>query len=372
MNPRMIAAAGAVVALCACGTGAERSPAAAASTVSDAKQQTGGAVGLVPTAASIPEGCDLIPRAEVERLAGALQGEPKREGRGCWYYVAMDTTNAEWKQVRAGAERARAAGMDARAIEMYHPTRAGMYLETDVRGEGQAQERSGPDTGNASATGTNPAGQSPAPPAGWDEVRLSPRGTSFYGRAGHVRVTVRLQQLRLQSDTLIAIANRLRDRIPEGPIPHPAADRSGRAAPGPDPCSVLTRDEAEVELGELVAAPFRTREHTPLADPAGRSCAYLAAKHRVLVLTPTWHYGRIELRASRMAGGLVRQVADLPGIEGDTLEGPWDEAVVDLAGELLLLKGANSLGIRYQMSSTNAAGAIRLAGPALRRLAAAP
>ncbi|MEO6057692.1 MAG: hypothetical protein ABIQ49_12710 [Gemmatimonadales bacterium] len=313
----------------------------------------------------------MIPRAEVERLAGSLQEEPKREGNGCWYYVAMDTTTAEWKQLRAGAERARAAGMDARAIELYHPTRAAVYAEVDVRGEGQALERPGPAARNVSATGANPPGQPPAPPAGWDEASLSPRGTSFHGRAGHVRVAVRLQQLRFQADTLIAIANRLRDRIPDGPIAHPAAARSPQAT-GPDPCSVLTRDEAEAELGALVAPPFRAKERTPLADPAGRSCAYLTAGHRVLVLTPTWEYGRLDLNAARMVGGIVRQAADLPGIEGDTLEGPWDEAIVDLAGELLLLKGAHALGIRYQMSSTNAAGAIRLAGPALRRLAAAP
>jgi hypothetical protein len=72
-----------------------------------------------------------------------------------------------------------------------------------------------------------------------------------------------------------------------------------------------------------------------------------------------------------MAGGMVRQVADLPGIEGDTLEGAWDEAVVDLAGELLLRRGGRVLGVRYLMSSTDAAGAIRLAEPVLARLAAA-
>jgi hypothetical protein len=108
----------------------------------------------------------------------------------------------------------------------------------------------------------------------------------------------------------------------------------------------------------------------PLADPSGRSCAYLTAGHRVLVLTPTWEFGRVELNAARMVGGMVRQVADLPGIEGDTLEGSWDDAVVDLAGELLLRKGAHALGIRYRASSTDAAGAIRLSEPALRRLAA--
>jgi hypothetical protein len=151
---------------------------------------------------------------------------------------------------------------------------------------------------------------------------------------------------------------------------HPAADRSGRTPPGRDPCSALSRDEAEAVLGTLVADPFRTRERTPLADPSGKSCAYLTAGHRVLVLTPMWNYGGIELSAARMVGGMVSQVADLPGIEGDTLEGTWDEAVVDLAGEILLRKGGRVLGIRYLMSSTDAAGAIRLAEPALGQMAA--
>jgi hypothetical protein len=146
-----------------------------------------------------------------------------------------------------------------------------------------------------------------------------------------VRVAVRLQQLRIPGDTVVAIASRVRDRIPDGPIAHPAADRS-QPPSGRDPCGVLTREEAEPELGKLLLAPFRTREGTPLADPAGRSCGYLTAGHRVLVLTPEWEYGRAALDAERMVGGLVRQVADLPGIEGDTLEGPWDDAAVGLSG----------------------------------------
>ena len=298
--------------------------------------------------------CDLIPRAEIERIAGPLDGEPVREDRGCWYYVVVDTTTAEWKELRAGAERARASGMDERAIAMYHPTRAGIYAKVDARGEGMASDE-------------KPANL----PAGWDEAGASPSGAVFNGRTGHVRVSVKVQQLRLHPDTVIAIASRVRNRVPEGPMPHPAADRSGRTPPGPDPCSVVTRSEAEAVLGALVADPFRTHERTPLADPSGKSCTYLTAGHRVLVVTPVWNYGGIELSAARMVGGMVRQVADLPGIEGDTLEGAWDEAVVDLTGEILLRKGGRVLGIRYLMSSTDAAGALRLAVPALRALAAA-
>jgi hypothetical protein len=310
----------------------------------------------------VPAACDLIPRAEIERVAGPLEGEPKREGNGCWYYVAMDTTSAEWQQVRGNAERARAAGMDERAIELYHPTRAGLYIEVDVRGSAEEQETS-PSGGSA---GKQPM----APPAGWDAARTSPRGTTFRGRAGHITVAMRLQQLRIPGDTIVAIASRVRDRIPDGPIAHPAAERS-QPPPGRDPCSVLTGGEAEAVLGKLLVAPFRTRERTPLADPSGRSCGYFTAGHRVLVLTPEWEYGRAALDAERMVGGLVRQVADLPGIEGDTLEGPWDEAAVGLSGELLLLKGPRALGILYHMSSTDAAGALRLASPALQRLAGA-
>ena len=305
-----------------------------------------------PPPAAAPTSCGLIPRDEIERIAGPLDGEPTPEDRGCWYYVTVDTTTAEWKQVREGAERARASGMDERAIAMYHPTRSGIYAEVDVRGEGMASAE-------------RPAGT----PPGWDEVGASRSGAVFNGRTGHVRVSVKVQQLKLPPDTVVAIANRVRDRIPEGPMMHPAADRSGRTPPGHDPCTVLPRGEAEDVLGTLVADPFRTRERTPLADPTGKSCAYLTSGHRVLVLTPVWNYGGIELSAARMVGGMVKQVADLPGIEGDTLEGAWDEAVVDLTGELLLRKGGRVLGVRYLMSSTDAIGAIRLGERVLGRMA---
>ena len=363
MNLRRLLATGAALAIYACGSGAERQATDGAPATSGATQEPGSSESASVRTAAVPAACDLIPRAEVERLAGALQGEPKREGNGCWYYVAMDTTSAEWKQVRGNAERARAGGMDERTIELYHPTRAGLYVEVDVRGSAEEQETSPSDR----SAGTQPT----APPAGWDAVRIPPRATTFRGRAGHMTVALRLQALRLHADTLLAIASRVRDRIPDGPIAHPAADRSGPRA-GRDPCSVLAADEAEAVLGKLLVPPFRTRERTPLADPSGRSCGYFTAGHRVLVVTPEWEYGRAALDAERMVGGMVRQVADLPGIEGDTLEGPWDEAAVGLSGELLLLKGPRALGMLYHMSSTDAAGAIRLAGPALQRLAAAP
>ena len=356
MRRALLIAAAAALAACDADTGSDAEAVRATETGRGAPIAAHQGVAVRPEAIRedvAPPRCDLIPREEIERLAGPLDGEPTPEDRGCWYYVLVDTTTPEWKQLREGAQRARASGMDERAVALYHPTRAGIYAEVDVRGEGMASE------------------ERPAKvPEGWDEVGASRSGAVFNGRAGHVRVSVKVQRLRLPADTVVALAGRVRDRVPEGPMVHPAADRSGRTPPGKDPCSVLPRGEAEAVLGTLVADPFRTRERTPLADPSGRSCAYLTAGHRVLVLTPVWNYGGIELSAARMVGGMVNQVADLPGIEGDTLEGSWDEAVVDLAGELLLRKGGRVLGVRYLMSSTNAAGAIRLAESALGRMAA--
>jgi hypothetical protein len=350
MSARYLLAALSAISIYACGSD-ERQRTDDAAAASSGVQESGAPSAEAVATAAVPESCDLIPRAEIERIAGPLAGEPRREGNGCWFYVAVDTNAAEWKQLRERAERARAGGMDERAIDLYHPTRAGVYAELYLEAAGERSDT--------------------APP-GWDEARASRTGAIFNGRTGHVKVTVRLQQLRLPPDTVVAIAGRVRDRVPDAPIPHPAADRSGRLPPGPHPCSVLTREEAETVLGKLVAAPFRTRERTPLADPSGKSCAYLTPGHHVLVITPTWKYGAIDLNAARMVGGVVTQVADLRGIEGDTLEGPWDEAVVDLEGEILLRKGAHALGIRYTASSTDAAGALRLAEPALRRLAAEP
>jgi hypothetical protein len=62
---------------------------------------------------------------------------------------------------------------------------------------------------------------------------------------------------------------------------------------------------------------------------------------------------------------------DHEGEGADTLEGPWDEVAIGLDGELAILKGERMLEIEYLTSSTDMAGAIRLAGAGLRGLAGA-
>ena len=141
---------------------------------------------------------------------------------------------------------------------------------------------------------------------------------------------------------------------------------------GPDPCGLLTQAEAEAVLGELVVEPYRSAGNSPLADPHGQGCTYFAAGHRALVLLPHWESGKMMFGMARSAGGLVASALPALGPDAesaDTLDGPWDEVAANgTTGELYFLKGDRMLEIGYLTSSTDAAGAVRLAGVAVGRL----
>jgi hypothetical protein len=361
----LLGAAAALPASWACGSGHEGKSDPATTAVAKP------ASSVVATAAE-PDGCDLIPLVEIERIIGPIEGRPEREGKGCWYYWPIDSLTPEWAKLREWERQLRKSAPDTAGLASFKPVRPGLFVGIDVTGAALIGARGVAAAREVLAPGTSDSAGKTERRSGWDHVG-SPLGRGgFTGRVGHVTVTIALQNLRVPADTVVALAARVRDRIPDRPFAHPTADPSRSPPPGHDPCSVLTRAEAEAVLGTLSVPPFRTKAGSPLADPAGTSCAYFTPGHRVLVLTPEWTYGKLALDAERMGTGLVGQVADIPGLSADTLEGPWDDAVVGLSGDLILLKGARSLTIGYLMSSTDAAGAIRLAAPALERLAAEP
>jgi hypothetical protein len=175
----------------------------------------------------------------------------------------------------------------------------------------------------------------------------------------------------MDEDVLAALAGRVRDRIPDVPFVDPSA--ANRVPRGPDPCSVLSRDEAEAVLGRLIVAPYRAGPGGALADPSGPSCAYSTGEHRALLLTPHFTDAASEMRFIRGRGGLrMAGLVDPAGEGADTLEGPWDEVTIGIQGQLAMLIGNRMLEMVYLTSSTDIAGAIRLARPALQRLAAIP
>jgi hypothetical protein len=175
-----------------------------------------------------------------------------------------------------------------------------------------------------------------------------------------------VQAAEVSREQAVALANGIRGKIADLPFP---AERSG-VPPSPDPCVLLTVQEAESVLGKLVVPPYRSDGDTPLAIQNGTSCSYLTANHHALVLTPVWEYGGTAFEANRM-GGIVEKIAPaLHNDAADTLDaGPWEEAgASSLTGALYFLKGDRYLEVGYLSSTTDMNGAVRLASIALGRL----
>ena len=314
--------------------------------------------------------CGWITTGEVEAVVGKLSGPPRPHEGGCLYPLPLDSiTLARRAKSRQVEEALARAGMKSDLPPM--PEDSGgvlIHVRVGVGAEERPSELGfatlGSWVGNDSLLAAQQPGQ------GWDHRRRMIGKPNFWGRAGTLMVTVEGGTYGMDDDVLAVLAGRVRDRIPDLPFVHP--DAAASAPAGPDPCSILSRQEAEAVLGPLVVAPYRVRDGGALADPGGRSCAYYSGKHRALVLTPHFSEGASEMRFIRGRGGMgLAGVVDRAAEGADTLEGPWDEAAIGAYGELALLTGDRMLEIAYLTSSTDITGAMRLAGPALRRLASA-
>jgi hypothetical protein len=314
--------------------------------------------------------CDWIPASEVEALVGKLSGPPRKHEGGCFYPLPIDSiTLARRAKARQVEEALARAGMKSDWPAEPEDT-GGVLIHVDV---GVGAEERPAELGFAtlgSWVGNDSLLAADQPADGWDYRRSLPGKPNFWGRAGTIIVVVVGGTYGMEDDVLAVLAGRVRHRIPD--LPFVNASAATGVPHGPDPCSVLSRDEAEGVLGPLVVAPYRVREGGALADPGGRSCAYYTSKHRALVVTPHFSNGAGEMRFIRARGGLgAVGVVDRAAEGADTLEGPWDEVAIGVYGQLAMLTGDRMLEIAYLTSSTDITGAIRLAGPALPRLAAA-
>jgi len=136
-----------------------------------------------------------------------------------------------------------------------------------------------------------------------------------------------------------------------------------------DVCALLTRREAEAVLGPLLVPPYRTGNDGPFAYANGPGCGYYTAGHHVLIVEPHWSNGKRWLELNRGIGNLIATVSkDRSGEAADTLEGPWDQAGMSLKGRLILVKGDRALEIGYRTSSTDEAGALKLARIAVEHM----
>lgn len=350
-----------------------------ASNASENTQATEG----VTTARRPISGCDWVPVAEVEAVLGPLAGAPSGQERSCRYPLPMDSAtarNRERYREFLGDEAAERRDLDLDKVAV--------IVTIDFYGD-VTHERAGRIAGamlgsmfaEASGASAPPADKvrerdEPAPPEGWDVASIPKRNRDFTGRIGHLTIKVEenvVTEEAVPAEKKAALAALVRDRIPDLPFPVQRIDDAPMPPPtGPDPCSLLTRDEAESVLGKLVVPPYRSHDGGPLAARNGSSCAYFTSGHRVLVVRPHWTDGKQDLALIRGVGGIVSALAsDDEAAAADTLDGPWDDVTLGLDGNLAFLRGDRLLEIAFATSSTDYSGALTLARIALDRLAAA-
>ena len=335
---------------------AQTSPAASTATTQLAGAPSGKSAppSQVPVATPPSDACGWIPAAEVEAMVGPFAQPPRPVGKGCLYTLPISSDVAAMRERLA--ENNRKFGITP--ARPWEGTPYGVLLEV---GLGVAEgERTLRLMGGKLAESVK-AGQSAS--TGWDGVRLNG------GRLGTISVTAvgLTADVRVARDSLRALAARVRDRIPDLPFAMPPG---AQPTDGPDPCTLITREEAESVLGKLVVAPYRSASEGPLAHPGGTSCAYHSAKHHVLVVTPYRSGGKREVNLARVIGGVMDvMVADSEAAAADTIEGTWDETAITRDGRLLLRKDDGAVALEYETSSTDKAGALRLGKIAIERLA---
>lgn len=335
----------------------------------------------VSKAAFPADHCGWLSVDEVEVVVGPLTRAPQPGGEGCRYTLAIPAGVTASRQAEIDRiEELRKAFNDPMIGEYPGPT-GNYYRDPDSYAVTLSVDVSGAIAGemafaslggaqlNAQLDAQQASGQdatgSPGD-AGWDAVLFAPYG--FSGRIGHVQVSVLGEAPDVPHAVAKALAERVRDRIPDLPF---EADSSyqvpqlGKAPMGP--CELLPREAAEAVLGGLVVEPYpSSSQHPPLALERGHGCSYYTGDHRVFSIIPTWSHGRQDFNMHKGVGGLMSQV--LPQ-EMVVLKGPWDDAHVSGAtGALLFLKGDRLLEVHYKTSSTDMKGAVKLAAQAVQQM----
>ncbi|HUQ99047.1 MAG TPA: hypothetical protein VM166_06295 [Gemmatimonadaceae bacterium] len=336
---------------------------AAAPGAATAGAESNTAAAQVSVAPRPSDACGWITREEVEAVIGTLAEPPRPVGGACRYtlpipeavQVKRDKYVATMKKLQSlpGADPMPIRPFEAYAVDVHVNVDGDMAGERGLAAAVQVMK---------SWSGDSSAAESTKPSGGWDHP------DSHAGRIGHVRIAVSkvATDVAIPRDKLDSLGMHVRNRIPDLPFAM-RADYSEQTSS--DPCTLLTRAEAEAVLGPLIVPPYRSGNNGPLAYPNGTSCAYFTAGHHVLIITPRWSGGKFAVKATRGIGGIAGAVVNNEKEQSaDTLEGPWDEAAMDLDGRLALLKGDRLLEIQYLMSSTDEAGALKLARPAFERL----
>lgn len=300
----------------------------------------------IPKVQTSKSPCDWISRAAAEKAMGesltvdpvrvrsAENAVPQADGDGCLYQLKSTSAFSE------GKVAVEVAPDDPGTMQ------AGFAGVPDIEATFKSKESHGDSVIDGR----------------WDFESGLPGGVSML-RKGRITIQVFAYGKSSQGK---ALANAILDSIPDLPFTNDPAD-PGAKSEDPDPCSLITRAEAEKELGALAMAPFRTRENTAIAHGNGSSCAYYTGKHRALVVTPSFSGGEMKYKMMSGVGSMVSTV--LGGAKApDTLDGPWDQISTGATGALTMLKGDKMIEMQYKSSPADYVHAVNLARDAAKRL----
>jgi hypothetical protein len=371
-----------VVAACGGGDAAKdpgTTGAAAGSKAAEVSSATAEWTPSIRTATEPDDPCAWIPVADVEAVMGAL-AEPPRKEDGCLYtFVLPDAVAAKRRQAkelqeklaeRFGKPDPELTGPGSLSAVQQDPRSYAVSVSVDVRGEVEAEQALDSMAKQMMGIGGNEAAQ-PGPDAAkaatdWDDVRGL--GYGFMGRVGHVRISVQAKGTDVPREHMRALAERVRDRVPDLPFAVTNPYQIIQLGTVGDPCSLLTKAEVEAVLGPLAAEPYRSSSNwPPLAHGKGFACAYFTPGHHVFAVSPTWSGGGDSFKLEKGIGGLVGMVVPKEGIT--VMKGPWDAAQVGMSGALQFLKGDTLLEVHYRTSRATRGDAIKLAAAAMTRLA---
>ena len=305
--------------------------------------------------------------------------EPPRKENGCLYTFELPDAVA--------AKRQQAKDMQQKLAERFgkpdpeltapgslfaiqqDPRSYAVSVSVDVRGEVVGEQAMDAMAKQMMGIGGNEV--QPAPAAvkaatDWDDVRRIPYG--FMGRVGHVQVNVQAKSPDFPREQMRALAERVRDRIPDLPFAVTNPYQIIQLGTVGDACSLLTKAEVEAVLGPLSMEPYRSSSNwPPLAHGKGFACAYFTPGHHVFAIAPTWSGGGDSFKIEKGIGGLVGLVMPKEGMT--VMKGPWDAAQVSMNGALVFVKGDKLLEVHYRTSRATRGDAIKLAATAMQRLA---
>lgn len=143
-------------------------------------------------------------------------------------------------------------------------------------------------------------------------------------------------------------------------------DRTNPYAGLKDPCTLVSRADAEKYLGPLAADPYRASGTMP--DEDGSTCLYRAANGQSVIIDPNgFTGGRMGMKILGAMGGLVNQALVTESGSADTLDGDWDD-VRWTFGQLNALKGDVLINVDVSNSTAGTVGAAGLANIAIHHL----